>query len=68
MEDIDLHPKDIFGHTPLSWAAENGHEGVIKIFLEEVGCQNPKDAGCSYKLLHWPTVNEQRSMVNLASW
>jgi len=22
------------GHTPLSWAAKNGHEGIVKLFLE----------------------------------
>jgi len=27
-------PDTEYGRTPLSWAAENGHEGVVKMFLE----------------------------------
>jgi ankyrin repeat protein len=27
-------PKDSYGRTPLSWAAEEGHEGVVKLLLE----------------------------------
>jgi ankyrin repeat protein len=26
----DLELKDVYGQTPLSWAAENGHEVVVK--------------------------------------
>ncbi|GAT20835.1 ankyrin repeat protein [Aspergillus luchuensis] len=33
--DIDVESKDSeYGRTPLSWAAENGHEGVIKLLLD----------------------------------
>ena len=27
--------EQIYGQTPLSWAAENGHEAVVKLLLEK---------------------------------
>lgn len=32
--DKDLNPKDGYGRTPLSWAAVNGHEAMVKLLLE----------------------------------
>jgi hypothetical protein len=34
MDKIEVGLKDGIGRTPLSWAAENGHEGVVKLLLE----------------------------------
>jgi ankyrin repeat protein len=31
----DVNAKDKNGRTPLSWAAENGHEAVLKLLLEK---------------------------------
>jgi len=31
----DTNQKDFLGHTPLAWAARNGHEEVVKILLRE---------------------------------
>jgi ankyrin repeat protein len=32
---VDVDSKDNnYGRTPLSWAAENGHEAVVKLLLE----------------------------------
>jgi ankyrin repeat protein len=30
---IDVEPKDSWERTPLSWAAEKGHEAVVKLLL-----------------------------------
>jgi ankyrin repeat protein len=30
----ELESKDKYGQTPLSWAAERGHEAVVKLLLE----------------------------------
>ncbi|KAH8761294.1 hypothetical protein BGZ57DRAFT_931726 [Hyaloscypha finlandica] len=32
-EKVDADSKDEDGRTPLSWAAENGHESVVKLLL-----------------------------------
>lgn len=31
----EVNVRDIYGHTPLSWAAESGCYSVIKIILED---------------------------------
>ncbi|KAF2192361.1 ankyrin, partial [Zopfia rhizophila CBS 207.26] len=31
---VDVDSKDEAGRTPLSWAAENGREAVVKLLLE----------------------------------
>ena len=31
----DLEAKDKDGQTPVSWAAENGHEAVVKLLMEK---------------------------------
>ena len=35
VEGCDINQKDCVGNTPLVWAAWNGHEGVVKILLEQ---------------------------------
>jgi len=43
----DINGKDFLGRTPLVWAANNGHEGVVKILLgrEEVNPDKPGSNG-----------------------
>ena len=47
MECHDVNEGDFLGHTPLAWAARNGHEGVVKILLgqEEVNPDKPDNHG-----------------------
>jgi len=33
----DINGRDFGGHTPLSWAARNGHEDMVKFLLEQKG-------------------------------
>ena len=40
----DLESKDReYSRTPLSWAAENGHEAVVKLLLEKGADLESKD-------------------------
>ena len=40
----DVESKDTdYGQTPLSWAAENGHEAVVKLLLEKGADVESKD-------------------------
>ena len=34
-DDVKADLKGIYRRTPLSWAAENGHEAVVKLLLEK---------------------------------
>lgn len=36
---VDPYSKDGEGRTPLSWAAENGHERVVELLLAEKGVE-----------------------------
>ena len=39
----DVESKDRYGRTPLSWAAGNGHEAVVKLLLEKGADVESKD-------------------------
>ena len=43
----DINGGDFLGRTPLTWAAHNGHEGVVKLLLgrEEVNPDKPDSSG-----------------------
>ena len=53
LENVDADGPENKGRTPLSYAAEEGHEGVVKMLLEreEVGPGKPDNHGRT-PLLH----------------
>ena len=44
--DVDINQWDCFGRTPLSWASESGHEGVVRMLQE-------RNADPDKPLPHW---------------
>jgi hypothetical protein len=61
----DVDPKDSHGRTPLSWAAENGHEAVVKLLLEKGADIESKDSKDSRTPLLWAARNGHEAVVNL---
>ena len=46
MEGCNINQEDCMGNTPLTWAAYNGHEGVVEILLGRDGINpNKRDVG-----------------------
>jgi hypothetical protein len=49
--------KDSYGRTPLSWAAEKGHEAVVKLLLEKGAEPETKDTEYGQTPLSWAAKN-----------
>lgn len=68
-DGADLNSKDTqCGRTPLSWAAENGHEAVVKllVLLATDGVDpNSKDIEWGRTPLWWAAKNGHEAVVKL---
>ena len=49
MGSYNIDARDLWGFTPLAWAARNGHEEMVKILLgqEEANPDKPDNCGCT---------------------
>ena len=63
--DVDINARDWFGRTPLSWAAANGHEAVIKLLLETGEADvNSRDNG-GRTALWWAALCGHEAVIKL---
>ncbi|CZR65340.1 related to nucleoside phosphorylase [Phialocephala subalpina] len=58
-------PEDSYGRTPLSWAAENGHEAVVKLLLDKGAEPETKDTEYGQTPLSWAAENGHEAVVKL---
>ena len=63
---VEPDSKDTYyGRTPLSWAAENGHEEIVKLLLASDGVDpDSKDKHGKTPLL-WAAAKGHKNVVNL---
>ncbi|KAH8767818.1 hypothetical protein BGZ57DRAFT_797785, partial [Hyaloscypha finlandica] len=63
---VETDSKDNYGQTPLSWAAQNGHEAVVKLLLETGKVDvDSKDSVHSWTPLSWAARNGHEAVVKL---
>ncbi|KAL2839007.1 hypothetical protein BJX68DRAFT_258999 [Aspergillus pseudodeflectus] len=64
--EYDVESKDFNGRTPLSWAAENGHEGVVQLLLETGKVDvDSKDSEYGRTPLSWAAIDGHEGVVEL---
>ena len=62
----DLDSKDSYGQTPLSWAAGNGHDAVVKLLLDKYRVSlDSKDTEYGRTPLSWAAINGHEAVVTL---
>jgi ankyrin repeat protein len=57
--------KDSYGQTPLSWAAWNGHEAVVKLLLKKGAEVDSKEGSYSRTLLSFAAESGHEAVVKL---
>ena len=63
---VDIDSRDTYGRTPLSWAAENGHEAVVGLLLATGKVDaDSKDTLAGWTPLSWAAENGHEAIVRL---
>ena len=65
MNGHDPDPKDSEGRTPLSWAAQWGHEAVVKLLLAKDGVDPDSKDSDGQTPLSWAAENGHEAVVRL---
>ena len=67
-DGVDPDSKDVWGRTPLSCAAERGHEAVVKLLLAEDGVDpDSKDSIWGRTPLSYAAAGGHEAVVKLLS-
>ena len=64
----DLNPRDTYTRTPLSLAAEKGHDAIVKLLLDRSACiesKNYEDNSDYWRLIH--NIPYNRTPLSLAA-
>ncbi|KAF3935194.1 Ankyrin-2 [Dactylellina cionopaga] len=63
---VDLEVKDsLYDRTPMSWAAGNGHEAVVKLLVDKGANLEAEDVCGDQTLLSWAAANGNEELVKL---
>ena len=60
---VNVDSNDKYGQTPLSLAAENGYEGVVKLLLEKAADIDSKDTNDGRTPLWWAAGNGHEAVA-----
>ena len=63
VQSLDI--KDSYSRTPLSWAAENGHEAVVELLLENGAELETRDTRYGQTPLSWAVEKGHEAVVKL---
>jgi hypothetical protein len=64
-DDVEVDSKDNSGRTPLTWAARNGHETVVKLLLAKNGVDPDSKDNSGRTPLTWAARNGHEAVVKL---
>jgi ankyrin repeat protein len=64
-KNANVESKDMEHRTPLSWAAENGHEAVVKLLLDKNADVESKDVRYGQTPLSWAAEKGHKGVVKL---
>ena len=65
MEGCDINQEDCIGNTPLTWAACNGHEGVVEVLLGRDDINPNKQGVGGQTPLHCAAFNGHEEVVKV---
>jgi hypothetical protein len=63
--DLRVDAKDQYGRTPLSWAAERGHEAVVRLLVERDDVEADAKGKYSRTPLSWAAARGHEAVVRL---